>query len=314
MQLELLNFLSPALTIVEVSTYNNFCEVTRTLRKGRNLSYSAEISRTNPSMFLFLIDRSGSMDDAFGGEGGKKKADGVADAINRLLQNLVIKCAKSEGVRDYYSVGVFGYGSSVGPAFAGALADRELVPISEIADNPARVDERTKKVDDGAGGLVDETVKFPVWFDAVGKGGTPMCEALRRAHSIASDWIIQHRASFPPIIINITDGESTDGDPSEPAEELRKLATDDGPLLLFNLHLSSSNATPVQFPGSEEGLPDKYARLLFGMSSMLPEYMRSMAREEGVDVTEDARGFVFNADIVSVIRFLDIGTRPSNLR
>ena len=27
-----------------------------------------------------------------------------------------------------------------------------------------------------------------------------------------------------------------------------------------------------------------------------------------------ARGFVFNADIVAVIRFLDIGTRPSNLR
>ncbi len=31
---------------------------------------------------------------------GRTKAQGVADAINRLLQNLVIKCAKSEGVRD----------------------------------------------------------------------------------------------------------------------------------------------------------------------------------------------------------------------
>jgi hypothetical protein len=31
-------------------------------------------------------------------------------------------------------------------------------------------------------------------------------------------------------------------------------------------------------------------------------------------VTDGARGFVFNADIVAVIRFLDIGTRPSNLR
>jgi hypothetical protein len=62
------------------------------------MSYSAEISRTNPSMFLFLIDQSGSMDDPFGGgEADRKKAEGVADAINRLLQNLVIKCAKSEG-------------------------------------------------------------------------------------------------------------------------------------------------------------------------------------------------------------------------
>src|SRR5213082_373253 len=116
------------------------------------MTYTAEISRSNPSCFLFLIDQSGSMDDAFGaGETQRKKADGVADAINRLIQNLVIKCAKSEGVRDYYHVGVLCYGSSVGTAFGGALAGKELVPISEIADNPARVEERTKKVDDGAG-------------------------------------------------------------------------------------------------------------------------------------------------------------------
>src|SRR2546423_6240095 len=102
------------------------------------------------------------MDDDFGaGEANRKKADGVADAINRLLQNLVIKCAKSEGVRDYYHVGVLGYGGDmtanrVEPAFSGALAGRELVPISEIANSPARIDERAKKIDDGAGGLVDQ--------------------------------------------------------------------------------------------------------------------------------------------------------------
>ena len=39
------------------------------------------------------------MADTFTGEAGKKKADGVADAINKLLQNLVIRCAKEEGVR-----------------------------------------------------------------------------------------------------------------------------------------------------------------------------------------------------------------------
>jgi|SRR5579872_2632334 len=279
------------------------------------MAYTAEISRTNPSMFLFLIDQSGSMDDPFGaGESDRKKADGVADAINRLLQNLVIKCAKSEGVRDYYSVGVIGYGGKVSPAFAGSLAGRDLAPISEIADNPARVDERSKKVEDGAGGLVDETVKFPVWFDPKGHGGTPMCEALKRAHTVVSDWIGQHQSSFPPIVINITDGESTDGDPTAAAESLNSLSTDDGNVLLFNLHLSSSKASPVQFPDSEAGLPDKYAELLFRISSALPSYMRTAARDEGMEISDGARGFVFNADMISVIRFLDIGTRPSNLR
>src|SRR5262249_37632331 len=154
-----------------------------------------------------------SMGDPFGGGGGKDKADGVADAINRLLQNLVIKCAKSEGVRDYYEVGVLGYGAAVGPAFSGVLAGRDLVPISEVGNQPARVEERTKKVDDGAGGLIDQTVKFPVWFDPVANGGTPMCAALDRAQQILSAWTAQRAASYPPIVINITDGESTDGDP-----------------------------------------------------------------------------------------------------
>jgi hypothetical protein len=50
------------------------------------------------------------------------------------------------------------------------------------------------------------------------------------------------------------------------------------------------------------------------MSSVLPMHIRDQARNEGSRVTEHSRGFVFNADLVSVIKFLDIGTRPSNLR
>jgi hypothetical protein len=255
------------------------------------------------------------MQDPFGdGESTRKKADGVADAINKLLQNLVIKCAKEEGVRDYYNVGVIGYGHHVGPAFAGALAGREIVPISDIANQPARIEERTKKIDDGAGGLVDQTIKFPIWFDAIANGGTPMCAALTRAQNILSNWLTQHPDCFPPIVINITDGESTDGDPTSTATTIKGLSSSDGNVLLFNLHLSSSRATPVEFPDNESGLPDEYARLLFSISSTLPDYMRSIAQQEGFAVSEGTRGFVFNADIVSVIRFLDIGTRPSNLR
>ena len=279
------------------------------------MPYTAEISRANPSCFLFLIDQSGSMADPFGaGESSRRKADGVADAINRLLQNLVIKCAKEEGVRDYYHVGVIGYGAHVGPAFRGSLAGRELVPISEIGNTPARIEERTKKVDDGAGGLVDQSIRFPIWFDPVASGGTPMCQALGLAQRILQGWLAQHPACFPPIVINITDGEATDGDPSGAADAIRKLSSNDGEVLLFNVHLSSQRATPIEFPDTEAGLPDQFAQLLFRMSSPLPAYMRSIAQQEGYKVSEGTRGFVFNADIVAVIRFLDIGTRPSDLR
>lgn len=279
------------------------------------MAYQAEVSRVNPSVFLFLIDRSGSMSDPFGGGGGgKSKAEGVADAINRLLQNLVIKCAKSEGVRDYYEVGVVGYGAEVGPAFSGPLAGRDLVPISEVANAPARVEDRTRKVDDGAGGLVDQVVKFPIWFDPVANGPTPMCAVLQRAQQIISPWVAGHAASFPPIVIHITDGESTDGDPIPHAEALKALSTNDGAVLLFNVHLSQATGQPVLFPESADGLPDPYAKQLFEMSSVLPSRLREAAQSEGFAVGEQPRGFGFNADLVELIRFLDIGTRPSNLR
>src|SRR5437879_12452206 len=102
------------------------------------MSYTAEISRRNPSCFLFLIDQSGSMVDPFGGEeSGRRKADQVADVINRLLQNLIIKCAKHEGVRAYYQIGVSGYGPPVGPDVPVDLAAIEVLPIVERADSPA---------------------------------------------------------------------------------------------------------------------------------------------------------------------------------
>lgn len=278
------------------------------------MPYSAEISRTNPSAFLFLIDQSGSMEDGWAGEPGKQKADGLATIINRLLQNLVLKCAKSEGVRDYYHIGVIGYGGAVGPAFGGALAGQELAPISAIANLPARIEERTRKTDDGAGGLIEQSIKFPVWFDPIAKGGTPMCAALTQARKVLTGWLADHPSGFPPIVINITDGESTDGDPSAAAAALRDLQTDDGNVILFNLHLSSQNATPVQFPDDDAALPDKWARLLFSLSSPLPPFMRSIVGQEGFNVGDAARGFAFNADMVTVIQFLDIGTRPNNLR
>ena len=45
------------------------------------------------------------------------------------------------------------------------------------------------------------------------------------------------------------------------------------------------------------------------MSSPLPPRLRDAAAAEGYPVCDTTRGFVFNADLVAVVRFLDIGTR-----
>src|SRR5688572_4652677 len=106
------------------------------------MPYSAEISRANPSCFLFVLDQSGSMEDAFGAKTGRSKAQELADVINRLLQTLATRCAKGEDVRDYFDIGVIGYGASVGPVLQRPLGGRDFVPISEIALNPALLENR----------------------------------------------------------------------------------------------------------------------------------------------------------------------------
>ncbi len=280
------------------------------------MSYEAEISRDNPSCFLFLIDQSASMEDEISiGEETQQLAQGDADSINRWLQELSIKCAKSEGVRDYYNIGVIGYGKDVGPSFLGPIAGRELIPISEIADNPARLDERTKKVPDGAGGLVEQSIRIPVWFDPVANGGTPMCRAAGEAKRVLESWIAEHPDSFPPTVIHITDGESTDGNPTDRLNALTSLSTSDGNVMLFNIHLSANpNATAVSFSDSPDDLPDAYSKMLFETASPLTPAMRGLAKEHGFETSEGSRCFVLNADLVLLVQAIDIGTRPSNVQ
>jgi hypothetical protein len=280
------------------------------------MAYTAEISRTNPSCFVFLIDQSGSMAEPFAGQPDTRKAQEVAAAVNRLLQTLVLRCAKGHEVLDRFHVGVIGYGSGhVGPALGGALAGQALVPISRLAANPLRIEQRTKRIPDGAGGLLEQTVKFPVWFEPAARGKTPMCAALDLAWNSLTEFLNVYPGCYPPMVINITDGQATDGDPRTHAQCICDLASRDGSVLLFNVHLSARAATPIELPDNEAVLPDDFARLLFRMSSALPPAMRDTAQREGYRVSEATRGFVFNADLVSVIRFLDIGTRVDrNLR
>ena len=155
------------------------------------MPYSAAISRATPTAFMFLIDQSGSMEEKL--ETGSSKAQFVADVLNKTLYELIIRCTTADGVRNYFDVTVLSYGgSSAQSGFGGALAGGVVHPVSEIEAHPLRLEERNKRVPDGAGGLVDQAVKFPVWFDPVSSGGTPMCEGLRKAAEVLVGWCDLH--------------------------------------------------------------------------------------------------------------------------
>lgn len=275
------------------------------------MAYTAPINRQNPTCFVFLVDQSGSMDERVAT--GEPKSHQVADALNRLLQELTMLCAKQDGLRDYFHVAVLGYGERVGPILGGTLAGRTLVPISELALQPARVEVRNRKIPDGAGGVVELATKFPVWVDPVARGGTPMGQALRQATGLLRDWVEHHIKGFPPLVVNLTDGEATDGSPLGPASELRRVQTADGPVLLFNGHFSARHQAPVTFPDRPEALPDDHGKTLFEMSSALPPLMQQYAASLSYRVGDAARGMVFNADIVPVVHLLEIGTKATRV-
>ena len=123
------------------------------------MPYSAEISRQQPTAVLFLLDQSASMQEPFGGaeqtgDAAPSRARVLADTVNDLLQNLVLRCAKEEGVRDYFHVGVIGYGERVQRLIQPTEEydpGTRLVPISHLADRPQRMEQRVKEVDDGDG-------------------------------------------------------------------------------------------------------------------------------------------------------------------
>jgi len=251
------------------------------------------------------------MEEPLGGS-GRRKCDELANACNDWLAKLAIACASGESVRDWFDVGVFGYRTDqdtnaiIESAFQGSLAGRTLVPISEIANNPVRIDTVTVSLrDEDTGKIIEMPQKVPIWVEPKAEGGTPICCMLHHAFGVLEEWIEQHPDSFPPIVINITNGALADGDPIPYAEAIRTLATSDGNVLLFNSYLSATVEDGFVFPSGEEQLPDLAAGVLFQMSSILPEGMQHIASCLGIDLQPDARGMMVNGDLLTLLRFLD---------
>src|SRR5207249_3336009 len=93
----------------------------------------------------------------------------------------------------------------------------------------------------------------PYWIESYAKSyKTEMAEALSGASQAVQNWLNadpRRHLSFPPVVINITDGQHNGkGDPIVQAKRLRQLRTDDGPVLLFNCHLTSNNTRKLTFP------------------------------------------------------------------
>lgn len=270
------------------------------------MAYTKQWGGPHPGCLIILIDQSGSMEEKFGGNqlgAGKRKCDMVATVLNNLLHEFVKTNTIGQEIKPRADIAVLGYeGQSVHSALAGSLSARSFVTLPELMANPLRIDTRIKKEMDDTGNIIEIPIYFPIWVEALAGGGTPMCAALRQARELAEQWATTHRDNYPPVVINITDGMSTDGDPTVPISELGQVRTNDGEVLILNCHITDKSDATIEFPADESSLPnDSFARLLFSLSSVIPESAREeMAKNTGMNLAQGARGFIFNGDAASV--------------
>ena len=91
------------------------------------------------------LDQSYSMVEPLGGS-ANRKCDELAHAVNAWLYNMSIRASGDEGIRDWMDVGVIGYRTDqqanpiIGPSLVGPLAGSELVSVTDMGNNPARIE------------------------------------------------------------------------------------------------------------------------------------------------------------------------------
>ena len=284
-------------------------------------AYTAQITRNTPTAFIFLIDQSVSMQrmTTLNGE-EMTMSEAAARIVNQQINGLVLRCIKYNEVRHYYDIAVIGYGERAYSGWNGSLEGRTFVSPEELQNHPfkkivVREEKNTRK------GVQIKEIEKVQWMEARHDGSwTHLDKAFDMAHNLLDDWMREHhdKDCYPPTIINITDGEfngATKDYVLQQANELKSMFTNDGNVILFNIHFApNKSGDEVVCPISKNELNgDSYAETLFEMSSLLPlRYNDDIARRLNDDRPGRHVAMGVNADATALIKLMDIGT-PTNI-
>ena len=98
------------------------------------------------------------------------------------------------------------------------------------------------------------------------------------------------------------------------ANELKAMHTNDGNVLLWNIHITSGHTECVSLPANKNELKgNKYSETLYSLSSLLPtKYNTMISRLRNTDDLTRYTAMSVNADMSTLIQLMDIGT-PTNI-
>ena len=284
-------------------------------------AYTAQITRTTPTAFIFLIDHSVSMNrrTVFNGR-EMMLADAVANIVNKQLNDLLLRCIKYEEIRDYYDIAMIGYGKDAYSIWEGTLSGKGFVKPSEILRNPIRTTVSQEEVKTRRGSVL-KAVTHKEWIRPRNDGAwTHLHKALEMAKDLLTNWMREHHGKdcYPPTIINITDGEYngiSDDSMIQLADEVKSMHTNDGNVLFFNIHVSPEEDKIVAFPTCRDEVKDNvFADNLYSMSSLLPLKYNNGISDLKTDTESNSRhvALYVNSDMSTLVQLMDIGT-PTNI-
>lgn len=262
-------------------------------------------SSATPGYIIFLIDQSSSMNEEY--EHGMSRAEFTAMAVNRTITELILANAAGNKIKDRVLVSLIGYGDSI--------SELRSDFISKFAEDPLRIEKVKRKVYDNAGGIIDIEDEFRVYIDSYANGLTPMGTALEFAKKLIEASISEHPDWPAPVIINISDGVPFVGDEDEEpsktiemADRIMQISSNDGHPLIFNVHIGGDPSRKHRFEEFESELTTDEAKLLFKISSKVPESYKGEAIGRGFNIRNESHGFISNADATDLIEFINFGS------
>lgn len=249
-----------------------------------------------------------------------RKMEAAALIANFAIDELVMRSTRAGDIRDYYDIAVFRYSDDgIEPIIASE--DNSMVHINSLHEAiPQPVCYNiVHEEEDGTQSIIPITLHE--WVTPKAYGIAPMYEALVHIKGLISKWCNDtfNRRSFPPIVINITDGCCSDAEEMELmdiAREIESIGTKDGSTLLINTYLANEmdECENILFPTVCDNFsPDHDCQMLYNMSSQLPEELEYIIKDiVGCNSQRPYKCFARNASLCEILALTDIGTEACN--
>lgn len=249
------------------------------------LLYTQPATSLNPAFIIYLIDASYSMNDPCN---GTTKIDIVNNALREAIKDMIRRSMRDGIVQRRYRVAILAYSTVVVDILEGVCDLPDLVKRGQPVIH--------------AGGETDTALGF----------------------SAVENLLKQHIAEFQhgpaPLVCHLTDALITASDPTPVVQRIQRMGVPDGNVLIENVYVADKMLrSPVrnwrQWPGVNRPsqLTNEYSRLLFQLSSPLPDTYRQNMNNYGYNLQPGAVLF-FPGEHTELIRLAFAASTATQLK